>query len=155
METICLQNRLLSASVGMGRLIPRETLLEISVKCPSVLPHEMPSVLFNIGEQSPLLGTGSGRLSIRLIWQTDYRQLRNHKLHSDRGHTERSGEFKLGWLLDKVLQDEVLDAFLNVMPMHIGEFKTASKAFSLCRVIEPEKESNRTEQPCRMDLLTN
>lgn len=45
--------------------------------------------------------------------------------------------------------------FLNVMPMHIGESETASKAFSLCRVIEPEKESNRTEQPCSMDLLTN
>lgn len=42
MEIVCLQNRLLSASVGMGRRIPCETLLEISVKCPSVLPHEMP-----------------------------------------------------------------------------------------------------------------
>lgn len=49
-ETVCLQNRLLSVSVGMGRLIPCEILLEISVKCLSVLPHEMPSVLFNKGE---------------------------------------------------------------------------------------------------------
>lgn len=85
METVSLQNRLLSASVGMGRFIPCETLLDISVKYPSVLPHEMPSVLFNKGEQSSLLGTGSGRLSIRLIWQTDYRQLRNHNYTETEG----------------------------------------------------------------------
>lgn len=38
---------------------PCKTLLEISVRYPSVLPHVMPSVLFNKGEQSPMLGTDS------------------------------------------------------------------------------------------------
>lgn len=98
METVSLQNRLLSASVGMGRFIPCETLLEISVKCPSILPHEMPSVLFNKGKRSSLLGTGSGRLSIRLIWQTDYRQLRNHNYAETEG-TWRGRRIQTGMTL--------------------------------------------------------
>lgn len=48
---------LLSGSIRVSNLIVYKTLLKISLKCPSFLPHVLFSVLFNEREQSSLLET--------------------------------------------------------------------------------------------------
>lgn len=91
----CLWYCLLSCSAGSaGVMESLGKMLKISVKCPSLFPHVMLSVLFNKYRAKKALCWGQTVRHQAGTADTEYRQVRNHSYRWKR-QGERGREFKL------------------------------------------------------------